>query len=86
VRFNDRLGFMPEGFVEELRDYEEHNILRQKMALKIKLGMEVKMLDGPFQNLIAKVLALPEKDRVWLLLDIMGREVRVQHDLWSLTR
>lgn len=85
IRFNNRLGFMPDGLIDELREYEEHNILRQKMALKVKPGMKVKMLDGPFQNLIAKVLSLPEKDRVWLLLEIMGSEVRVQHDIWSVT-
>jgi len=85
IRFNDRLGFMPEGFVEELQDFEKKDKLRAMTAPKFMAGMKVKMLDGPFQNLIAKVLSLPEKDRVWLLLDIMGRKVRIQHDVWSVT-
>ena len=84
IRFNDKLGFMPDGFVEELLSFEEKDKLRAMTAPKFKAGTEVKMLDGPFENLIAKVLSLPEKDRVWLMLDIMGRKVRIQHDVWSI--
>ena len=85
VRFSNKLGFMPDGFVEDLRNNELAGNLQQLAAPKIKPGMQVKMLDGPFQDIIAKVLSFPEKDRVWLLLDIMGRQVRIQQDIWSVS-
>lgn len=86
IQFNNRPGFMPDGFVEELQVFEEQDKLRVMTAPKFMAGMEVKILNGPFQNLIAKVLSLPEKDRVWLLLDMMGRKVRIQHDCWLVTQ
>lgn len=84
VRFRENLGFMPEGFVEKLRAYEATGRLQQAVAPALEPGTNVKILDGPFENLIATVLSIPEKDRVWLLLDIMGREVRIQQETWSL--
>lgn len=85
VRFSNKLGFMPDGLIEDLRDNEHAGNLQQLAAPKIRPGMQVKMMDGPFQDIIAKVLSLPEKDRVWLLLDIMGRQVRIQQDIWSIS-
>jgi transcriptional antiterminator RfaH len=84
VRFRDKLGFMPRGFVEDLRANEIAGNLQQMAAPEVIPGMRVKMMDGPFESLIAEVLSLPEKDRVWLLLDIMGRQVRIQQDIWSI--
>ena len=83
VRFNDKLGFLPDGFIEKLRVFEEQSALNQLIAPRIKPGMQVKILDGPFENLIARVVCTPEKERIWLLLDIMGRKVRIQQDIWS---
>ncbi len=85
VRFREKLGFLPKGFVEEMRAYEKADGLGQMMAARVEPGMQVKILDGPFKDFIATVLSMSEKDRVWLLLDIMGRETRIQHDVWSLT-
>lgn len=85
VRFSNKLGFMPDGLIEDLRDNELAGNLQQLAAPKVRPGMRVKMMEGPFQDIIAKVLSLPEKDRVWLLLDIMGRQVRIQQDIWSIS-
>lgn len=61
VRFNNRLAFMPEGFIEDLRDNELAGNLQHLAAPRVEPGMQVKMMAGPFQNIIAKVLSLPEK-------------------------
>jgi transcriptional antiterminator RfaH len=83
VRFNNRLGFMPEGLVEQLRGYEASSQLQQFNAPRFEPGTEVKVAEGPFQSFIAKVLSADERGRIWLLLDIMGQAVRVQCDAWS---
>src|SRR6056297_1227974 len=41
-------------------------------------GDEVRVVVGPFADLVARVEAAPEKDRIFVLLDMMGRTVRTQ--------
>jgi transcriptional antiterminator RfaH len=41
-------------------------------------GEDVRVVVGPFADLVAKVEAAPEKDRIFVLLDMMGRTVRAQ--------
>ena len=86
VQFDGKPALVPEGFIESLQACENESDLRAKTAPRIEIGETVRILDGSFDNLVAKVLSLPEKDRIWLLLDIMGRKVRVQHDVLSITR
>ncbi len=83
VRFGERLGFMPEGFVEQLQAFEEAGMLRHATAPRFVPGDAVQVIGGPFRDIIAEVLSVSENDRVWLLLEIMGRAVRIQHDAWQ---
>lgn len=39
-------------------------------------GDSVRVVAGPFANVLACVEAAPERDRVFVLLDMMGRDVR----------
>ena len=39
-------------------------------------GENVRVVTGPFANILARVEAAPERDRIFVLLDMMGREVR----------
>ncbi|MCU4653749.1 transcriptional activator RfaH [Roseibacterium sp. SDUM158016] len=41
-------------------------------------GEEVRVIVGPFAEIIARVEAAPEKDRVLILLSMMGRAVRTE--------
>lgn len=41
-------------------------------------GEDVRVVVGPFADLVARVEAAPERDRIFVLLDIMGRTVRTQ--------
>lgn len=86
VRFNDRPGFLPHELITQLRSCEQHNRLAEAVAPKFEPGTEVRIVDGPFRDFVARVLSANEKDRVWLLLDIMGQAVRVQYEAWSLER
>ena len=85
VRFREKLGFLPEGFVEQLRSFEKADQLQQLAAPQFKPGTKVQITEGPFENMLATVLSLSEQDRVWLLIDIMGREARIEHDVWALS-
>ena len=86
VRFGDKLGFLPQALVEQLRDCEADGSLRQTSAPHFKVGDEVRVTEGPFKDFMAKVLSASDKDRIWLLLDLMGQSIRVQHDALSISR
>lgn len=84
VRFENRLGFMPAGLIDQLRRFEADDMLEQMAAPSFEPGANVKVIEGPFRSFIAKVLSVDERGRIWLLLDCMGQAVRAQFDAWSL--
>lgn len=42
------------------------------------VGERVRVVSGPFAEFEAQIEAVPEKDRIYVLLDMMGREVRTE--------
>ncbi|MGH1351937.1 MAG: transcription termination/antitermination protein NusG [Methyloligellaceae bacterium] len=77
VRFGNVPGVLPKKFVKELAASEQSGELDHMVSPKFTPGDEVVIQEGPFREVIARVLSLPENDRVWLLMDMMGREVRI---------
>lgn len=86
VRFNNQPGFMPRGLVEQLRSYEQRNLLQRMTISTFEPGTQVRVKDGPFHDYIAEVLSADERGRIWLLLEIMGQTVRLQCDAMSVER
>lgn len=84
VKFGDKLGILPAGFVEELKTCEMSGQLHKLTVPAFKPGDRITIADGVFKNLIAEVVSAPEKDRVWLLLEFMGQQVSVSQKLSSL--
>lgn len=41
-------------------------------------GEKVRVVVGPFADFLAKVESVPEKDRIFVLLDMMGRTIRTE--------
>ncbi len=77
VRFGNVPGMLPKEFVRELAASEQSGELDHLISHKFAPGDDVVIQEGPFREVIAKVLSLPENDRVWLLMDMMGRQVRI---------
>jgi len=44
---------------------------------EVRPGRQTRIVQGAFSQMIAKIDALPDQDRVIVLLDLMGRETRV---------
>ncbi|MFG6531397.1 MULTISPECIES: transcription termination/antitermination protein NusG [unclassified Sulfitobacter] len=66
---------LPEGLIRALQNrcdpeeaYQGENDL--------EVGDRVRVLTGPFAELVTKIEALPSAGRVGVLIDLMGREVR----------
>jgi transcriptional antiterminator RfaH len=45
---------------------------------KLKKGDHVTVLNGPFANFIATVEKYEADQRIWLLMDLMGRKTNIQ--------
>jgi transcriptional antiterminator RfaH len=80
VHFGDRIPPVPDAVVGELRDVFE---AEEPMRIDDRLhdGVEVVLTDGAFTGMRASVLrALPARQRVQVLLDILGRTTMVEVD------
>ena len=77
VTFDAHLKSIPTIFVDNLKMRYDCNgkLLPVK---KLKRGDHVKILKGPFANFIATVDTYETKQRIWILMDLMGRKTKIQ--------
>jgi len=68
---------LPVGLVEQLKALADENGEVTGLVEAIAVGDRVRVIGGPFDNWIGDVLALPEKDRILLLISMATRDVRV---------
>ena len=77
VTFNSVLKSLPTEFVENLmKRYDSSGKLISIKSLK--KGDQVKIINGPFANLIAKVEEYETDQRIWILMDLMGRKTKIR--------
>ena len=66
------------GFVEALKETtDDSGVVALPNADKLVPGQPLRLLTGPFANSVGTLLRLADKDRVALLLDLLGREVQI---------
>jgi transcriptional antiterminator RfaH len=77
VTFNSLLKSIPTSFIDSLmKRYDlSGNLLPMQ---KLKKGDQVKVLSGPFANFIATVEKYETDQRIWILMDLMGRKTKIQ--------
>lgn len=79
VHFGDRLGVVPESFVEGLRAREEDGAVPMpRYRESYASGEKLRFRDGPFEGLIATVLECEENDRLLVLIDLLRQSVRAR--------
>ena len=66
---------LPDGLVEQLRQALETNGIATPDQPWFRPGHQVRLLSGPFADYVGTLLKLTAKDRVTLLLTILGRDV-----------
>ena len=82
VCFGERPTPLPAGVVEGLQQQEDANgCLDFKQQNSIKPGDRVVVLSGPFSRLLGLCERMTDNERVSILLDLLGRKVRVLLDL-----
>jgi transcriptional antiterminator RfaH len=77
ITFNSILKSIPTTFVDILMNRCD---LSGKVipVEKLKKGAPVTVLKGPFVNFIATVEEYEADQRIWILIDLMGRKSRIQ--------
>jgi transcriptional antiterminator RfaH len=83
VTFNSILKPIPTTFVNNLM--KRYDLSGKLLPIKkLKKGDQVKVLQGPFSNFIATVETYETDQRIWILLDLMGRKTKIQTPLDTL--
>ena len=77
VTFNANLKPIPTIFIDNLM--KRYDCSGKLLPIKkLKKGDQVKVLKGPFANFIATVETYETDQRIWILMDLMGRKTKIQ--------
>jgi len=83
ITFNSILKSIPITFVDSLM--MRYDLSGKLLPIKkLKKGDQVKVLEGPFADFIATVETYETEQRIWLLMDLMGRKTKIQTPLSAL--
>ena len=84
ITFNSVLKSIPTDFIDNLmKRYDSSGNLLP--IQKLKKGDQVTVLKGPFGNFIATVEKYESDQRIWILMDLMGRKTKIQTPSDNLT-
>jgi transcriptional antiterminator RfaH len=83
VTFNNILKPVPATLINNLKDRCD---LSGKLlpTKKLKKGDHVKISTGPFTNFIATVETLEADQRIWVLIDLLGRQSKIETQFHNL--
>jgi transcriptional antiterminator RfaH len=79
VRTGDELSFVEGGFIASLKAREVDGAI-VRPACPYAIGQRVEITSGPFDRIVATIIAMDEKDRLVVLLDMMNRSIKVKID------
>jgi transcriptional antiterminator RfaH len=77
LAFNERPAPLPQGFVDALMAREREEGITSRSLPEFRRGEAVVVDEGPLQDLIGRFERMADHKRVMLLIELMGREVRV---------
>ncbi len=80
VRFGQRATPVPESLIACLRGREDEEGIQNVMPDELKAGARVRILEGPFAGYEGIFQVKTGRERVVVLLDILGRETRASVD------
>jgi transcriptional antiterminator RfaH len=77
VRFGEQLAFVPDDFIDELRSHEIGGEIVHR-ARSYALGQRIHVTNGPFSGLVGTIIAMNDKDRLVVLMNLLNQPVKVQ--------
>ena len=80
ITFNSILKSIPTIFVDSLM--KRYDLSGKLLPIKkLKKGDQVTVLKGPFANFIATVEKYEADQRIWILMDLMGRKTKIHNSI-----
>ena len=79
VRCGDQPSPVDARFIGALRAREVDGAI-VRPSVPYQVGQQVRVVAGGFDDVVATILSLDEKDRLTVLLDLLGRPVKVHLD------
>lgn len=77
ITFNTILKSIPNTFIDNLM--KRYDLSGKLLPIqKLKKGDQITVLAGPFANFIATVEKYESDQRIWVLMDLMGRKAKIQ--------
>ena len=77
----DKPSPVPDGVVEALKSREDTDgFIKLDRRLPFRAGDKIRVLDGVFSSCFGLFEGLAERERIAILLDLLGRKVRVVLD------
>ena len=76
VRFGSEPAQVPDELVAHLKAQEGQEGLHEWAEVKLKVGDRVRVAEGPLKGVEGILLAKSGQERVMLLLEMLGKEVR----------
>ena len=73
IRFNKNIAILDEQEIIELKKLQEDSLF-EPIVPKISVGQEAIMSDGPLKGSFITIASLPHKDRVNILVHILGKK------------
>ena len=76
ITSNSKLKPIPTIFIDNLM--MRYDLSGKLLPVeKLKKGNQVKVLEGPFAGFIATVESYESEQRIWILMDLMGRNTKI---------
>ena len=76
ITFNSILKSIPTSFVDNLM--KRYDLSGKLLPIKkLEKGDQVTVSKGPFANFIATIEKYEDEQRIWILMDLMGRETKI---------
>ena len=79
IRCGDRLSLIDDSFVQGLKAREEDGVIVRPES-PYRIGQQVRVAGGPFDGLVATIIAMHERQRLTVLLSLLSRAVKVHID------
>jgi transcription antitermination factor NusG len=75
---SDQPERLPDKLVDEIRRRERGGFVRLPAPLQLRRGQHVRVIRGSFEGLLAIHQGMGSRERVWVLLNLMGQQVPVE--------
>jgi transcriptional antiterminator RfaH len=78
LTFTNKPAEISSDLILELKNRYELININSMQKEKLQKGDSIKFISGPFTDLITKIENVDEKNRIWILLEAMGRNQRIK--------